>query len=55
MAWDKDRAKDREKECACCLEIEKSVVLIICGEVDIDKFRDTLNTIVDNVKFVSRE
>lgn len=42
MEWD----KKKEEECNCCIEIEDSIVVIICGEVDIDRLKDTLNTCV---------
>lgn len=53
MTWDKDwdknkdKDKDKDKECKCCLEIEKSIVVIICGELDIDKLKDCLKTVAD--------
>ena len=39
--------KPKEKECNCCIEIEDSVVVIICGEVDFDRLRDSLNAFAD--------
>lgn len=54
MAWDKDwdrnKDKDNDKECNCCLEINKSLVVIICGEIDIDRFKDTLTAVIDNAR-----
>lgn len=40
MGW--EEVKKNEKECNCCIEIEDSIVLIICGEIDIDRLKDTL-------------
>jgi len=33
----------RERECACCIEVEESLVLIFCGEIDVDGLREALN------------
>ncbi|MCG9967112.1 hypothetical protein L9W92_03470 [Pelotomaculum terephthalicicum JT] len=38
---------EKEKECNCCIEIEDSIVLIICGEVDIDRLRESLQTALE--------
>jgi hypothetical protein len=37
------------EECNCCIEIEDSLVLIICGEVDVDRLNDSLRAFI-NVK-----
>lgn len=47
MRCDRDR-RDRE-ECNCCIEIDDSLVLIICGEVDVDRLNDSLRAFI-NVK-----
>ena len=31
------------KECSCCIEVEESLVLIFCGEIDVDNLREALN------------
>ena len=38
---------DKERECNCCIEIEESIVVILCGDVEIDKFRNTLDTAIE--------
>lgn len=38
---------DKKRECNCCIEIEESIVVIICGEIEIDKLRDCLETALD--------
>jgi len=38
--------KPKEKECNCCIEIKDSIVVIICGEVDFDRLKDSLDTFV---------
>jgi hypothetical protein len=47
MEWQKDPNKDREKRCNCCIEIEESIVVIICGEFDIDRLKDSLKAVVE--------
>ncbi len=39
MGWGKNEC---EKECNCRIEIEESLVVIICGEVDVDKVKNCL-------------
>lgn len=39
--------KEKEKQCNCCLEIKESIVVIICGDIEIDKLRDCLKTMSD--------
>ncbi len=49
---------DKERECGCCIEIEDSFVLIICGEIDVDSLRNSLKTFVEikaNAKLESQE
>ena len=36
----------RERECGCCIEVEDSLVLILCGEIDVDNLREALNAYV---------
>lgn len=38
---------EEEKECNCRIEIKDSIVLIICGDVDVDKLRDSLQTALE--------
>lgn len=51
MEWDKDKDKDKEKEkekeCKCCIKIEESIVVIICDEIEIDKLKDCVKTILE--------
>lgn len=42
-----DYDNNNENERNCCIEIEDSIVVIICGEVDIDRLRETLNTVME--------
>lgn len=35
---------NRRRECNCRLEIKDSIVVIICGEIDIDRLRNCLQT-----------
>ncbi len=49
---------NKERECGCCIEIEDSFVLIICGEIDVDSLRNSLKTFVEikaNAKLESQE
>lgn len=36
-----------DEECGCCIEIEDSLVIIVCGEIDRKKLHDCLKTFVD--------
>lgn len=50
MVWvkpDLDKKKKEENECACCIKIEESIVVIICGEVDMDNLKKCLQTALD--------
>jgi len=37
----------QRKECGCCINIEDSFVLIICGEIDVDNLKNSLKTFVE--------
>lgn len=37
----------KERECNCHIEVEDSIVLIICGEVEIERFKKCLETVMD--------
>jgi hypothetical protein len=37
----------QERECGCCIKIEDSFVLIICGEIDINNLKSALKTFVE--------
>lgn len=39
--------KEKEKECNCCIKIEDSIVVIICGEIEIDKLKNCLKTVAE--------
>jgi hypothetical protein len=46
----------RVEECNCRIKIDNSIVIIICGDIDVDRLRDSLKTLVDlkgNAKLVS--
>jgi hypothetical protein len=36
-----------EKECNCCIKIEDSVCIILTGDVDIDKVKDSLGALLE--------
>ncbi|MBP7331044.1 MAG: hypothetical protein BWY65_00393 [Firmicutes bacterium ADurb.Bin373] len=61
MGWmDESECNDKKKkrECNCCLEIKDSIVVIICGEIDIDRLRDCLQTaseVKGNANFAVQE
>lgn len=38
--------KVKKKECNCCIEIEDSIVIIICDEIEIDKLKNCVDTVV---------
>ena len=39
--------KEKEKECNCCIKIEESIVVIICGEIEIERLKNCLKTVSD--------
>lgn len=41
------KEKPKGKECNCCIEIEDSIVVIICGEIEIEKLKGCLKAVVD--------
>ncbi|MHB8155794.1 MAG: hypothetical protein ACYDEQ_00110 [Desulfocucumaceae bacterium] len=52
MDWEN---KDQDN---CCIEIKDSIVVIICGEVDVDRLKETLNTVAEvkgNTVFTTKE
>lgn len=49
---------DKERECGCCIKIEDCFVLIMCGEVDVDSVKNSLETFVElkaNANLASQE
>ncbi len=49
---------EKERECGCCINIEDSFVLIICGEIDVDSLKNSLKTFVEvkgNAKLTDQE
>jgi len=38
---------EEERECNCCLEIKDSIVVIICGEVDAETLRNSLEALME--------
>lgn len=39
--------KKKQEECNCSIEIKDSIVVIICGDIEIDKLKDCLKTMPD--------
>jgi hypothetical protein len=43
--------KKKEKdECNCCIEILDSIVILICGEVEVDDLRNSLKAAISEMK-----
>lgn len=38
---------EKEKDCHCCIEIEESIVVILCGDIEIGKFRECLQAAIE--------
>jgi len=38
---------EKERECNCCIEIEESIVVILCGDIEIGKLRECLGAAVE--------
>ncbi|MDK2888607.1 MAG: hypothetical protein PWP72_1485 [Thermoanaerobacter sp.] len=51
MGWEKNDPKgggqDEQRECSCCLNIENSIVIIVCGEVDPGRICDNIKQIAE--------
>jgi predicted Zn-dependent peptidase len=51
MGYDRDGYKDDDKkkkekeECHCTIKIEDSIVVLICGDVDVDKLKESLEAV----------
>ncbi|MGI6066999.1 MAG: hypothetical protein ACOYI2_11060 [Bacillota bacterium] len=47
--WDNCRDNDRKKkkECNCQIKVKDSIVILICDDVDMDKFKDTVKAFAD--------
>lgn len=47
--WENGKDKDRyrERDCECRLEIKNSIVVILCGDVEFDRIRDTITSAAD--------
>ncbi|AFV10740.1 hypothetical protein Tph_c05020 [Thermacetogenium phaeum DSM 12270] len=45
MSWKRDNNNDQE--CNCCIRIEESFVLIVCGELDPNQLRENLKTFIE--------
>ncbi|HHY41142.1 MAG TPA: hypothetical protein GX502_07815 [Syntrophaceticus sp.] len=41
MGWDKDR------ECNCCIRVDDSLVVIVCGEMDAAQLRENYKTYIE--------
>ncbi|MGI6686644.1 MAG: hypothetical protein ACOX47_14450 [Bacillota bacterium] len=45
MAYDREKDFDKckdDKKCECCIKIEDSIVIIICGDVDHNDLKKSL-------------
>ncbi|MDF9409977.1 MAG: hypothetical protein A4E52_00008 [Pelotomaculum sp. PtaB.Bin013] len=38
---------EEEKECGCRITIEDSIVIIICGEIEVERLRESLQTALE--------
>lgn len=38
---------EKERECNCCIEIEESICVILCGDIEVERFRNTLEAAID--------
>ena len=47
MGWINQNDKKKERECNCCIEIEDSICVIICGEIEVERLRSCLQTALD--------
>lgn len=48
MGWqNQPEITKKERECNCCIEIDNSIVVIICGEVDIERLKNCLQTALE--------
>jgi hypothetical protein len=48
----------KKEECDCCIEIKDSIVVIICGDIDHKKLKESLQTFVEikgNTTVVNQE
>ena len=46
--WKRRGKKEKERECCgCCIDIENSIVIIICGEVDIDSLPQAIESALE--------
>lgn len=45
--WKRRGKKEKDRECGCCIEIENSIVIIICGEVDIDSLPQAIESALE--------
>ena len=45
MGWTNEpECNNNERECNCCINIEDSIVVILCGEIEIERLRSCLQT-----------
>ncbi|MGI5876232.1 MAG: hypothetical protein ACOX6X_05375 [Dethiobacteria bacterium] len=42
--WD----KGRDRECGCRIKVEDSIVVIICGDFEIDRLKDTIGAALED-------
>jgi hypothetical protein len=45
--WKRRGKEEKERECGCCIDIEDSIVIIICGEVDIDSLPQAIESTLE--------
>jgi hypothetical protein len=41
----KAKEKNKDMECNCRIEVDDSLVIILCGDVDINRLRDSLESL----------
>ncbi|ATW25395.1 hypothetical protein [Candidatus Formimonas warabiya] len=44
---DKGKDDDKKKECNCCIKIEDSIVVLICGDIEIEKVKKCLDSVLE--------
>ncbi|MGI5876233.1 MAG: hypothetical protein ACOX6X_05380 [Dethiobacteria bacterium] len=44
--WD----KGRDRECGCCLTVEDSIVILLCGDLEFDRIKGCIHTAIEAKK-----
>ncbi len=47
MDFQKQPPKPNQNDCNCCIKVDNSFVLIICGELDPVQLKDSLKTFLE--------